>query len=48
MERYFTKTFGRFLAGFLLVLIAAFGVMFFVNKRIEAGPRPVDNVAVPQ
>jgi len=43
--RFFTKTFTRFFFGFLCIIGIAFAVMIVASNE---GPRPVDNVAVPQ
>lgn len=46
MERYFTKTFFRFFAGFVAIIAIAFGVMYIAGSRLSSGP--VDNVAAPR
>ena len=47
MDRYFTKTFTRFLIAFLLIIVAAMGILF-VAARNASGLNPIDNVAQPR
>jgi hypothetical protein len=45
MNKYFTKTFFKFLLGFLAIVVAAFSLLaLFANQP----PKPVDNIAQPQ
>lgn len=45
MTKYFTKTFFKFLLGFVLIIMAAFSVLVVLGQN---APRPVDNIAQPQ
>jgi hypothetical protein len=45
MKQYFTKTFFKFLFGFLLIIVAAFSLLAVAAHET---PPPVDNVAQPQ
>ncbi len=45
MTKYFTKTFFKFLFGFLAIIMAAFAVLAVVAQD---APKPVDNIAQPQ
>jgi hypothetical protein len=45
MDRYFTKTFTKFLFGFLTIIAIAFGVIIVSAPYF---PEPVDNVALPR
>jgi len=46
MNRFFTKTFTRFLFWFLIILAIAFGVMLGVGSYLKGHPQNVDNSAV--
>ena len=46
MERYFTRTFFRFFAGFVAIIAIAFGVMYVAGSRLS--PEQIDNVATPR
>lgn len=35
MERYFTKTFFKFFAAFMLIISAAFGVLIYSSSQIQ-------------
>lgn len=45
MQRYYTKTFVKFLFAFLGIIALGFAVAIFVSP---AAPAPVDNVALPR
>jgi hypothetical protein len=45
MKRYTTRTFFKFLFGFLVIIVLAFVGLFLVSSNT---PKPVDNVALPQ
>lgn len=45
MNQYFTKTFFKFLLGFLVIVAGAFTLLAVVAHE---SPAPVDNVAQPQ
>jgi TRAP-type C4-dicarboxylate transport system permease small subunit len=47
MNRYFTKTFRRFLFAFLAILFVAFGIMLAAGVW-QNNTSPIDNVAQPQ
>lgn len=49
MNRYFTKTFSRFLIAFLSILVVSFGVLAVAQTGLSRPvSHPVDNVALPQ
>jgi hypothetical protein len=45
MKRYFTRTFYKFLFGFLVIIVVAFSALAVLGLN---NPQPVDNVAQPQ
>ncbi len=45
MHKYFTKTFFKFLFGFLVIIVGAFSVLVVLGQH---APDPVDNIAQPQ
>lgn len=45
MDKYFTRTFFKFLFGFIFIIVAAFSVLIVLGQN---APRPVDNIAQPQ
>ncbi len=45
MNRFFTKTFVRFLFGFLIILAIAFGIIIIVGQYLQHQPKNVDNVS---
>lgn len=46
MNHYFTKTFYKFLAGFVLIIVAAFGTLMILGSRVPGAA--VDNTAQAQ
>ena len=50
MQRYYTKTFFRFLCAFLALIAIAFGVALFASGGQSESSRPtgIDNVALPK
>lgn len=48
MDKFFTKTFFRFLTTFLAILAIAFGVLTYTAHEMNAAPNPVDTTATPQ
>ena len=48
MNRYFSKTFFKFLTAFLAIISVAFVVVYVAGTWGDATPQSVDNVALPK
>jgi hypothetical protein len=48
MDRYFTRTFYRFLFGFLAIIVVAFSVLVVLGLNTPKELPPVDNAALSQ